>query len=221
MPLLIFQKNLQRYEFDHDASGYPDKFKDPFREDELTASFREVVNQFMGSGVVVVAAAGNDAKETHPSARFPAAYDNVIGVGAMPNDSLDQSTGKHKAASYSNLCDKPPFSQDAKVSGYVTLGGEAGAEQGIRGVYIHDLPSHNGSTPPLTYDQIQYVHNDTGWAWWAGTSFAAPIISGLLATAWKSNWQGTGNPHSFLSRLAGQNRSNAEERTILVKQLNP
>ncbi|MCC6188969.1 MAG: S8/S53 family peptidase [Anaerolineales bacterium] len=119
-----------------------------------------------GYDVPLVAAAGNDAVRNNgnpsgnrPSARYPAAFDSVIGVGALPRGS--GGPGGVVAASYSNLADRP------QKTGYATLGGEAGEANGILGLYIGPFPDGRP--------------NDTKWAWWAGTSFAAPIITGLVA----------------------------------------
>ncbi len=108
----------------------------------------------------IIAAAGNDWDDQEPGsprpkARYPAAFDHVVGVGAL--------TRNFKAASYSNLADKPP------KDGITTLGGEKDAGNGILGTYIGEFP--DGSP------------NNNGWAWWCGTSFATPIISGLVAAA--------------------------------------
>jgi hypothetical protein len=119
---------------------------------------------------ILVAAAGNDSNVTTRSqARYPAAYPDVTGVGALMRDDTP--------ASYSNLSDSP------STIGYATFGGEVAAPTspdpataepvttdpngGILGVYIGLLDGQ--------------PKNPTGWARWAGTSFATPIISGTLA----------------------------------------
>jgi hypothetical protein len=117
---------------------------------------------------ILVAAAGNDSNANiRAPSRYPAAYPDVIGVGALMSD--DSPT------LYSNLSDSP------FTIGYATFGGETapiGPEPttepvtadpigGILGVYIGPL---NGQPK-----------NPTGWARWAGTSFATPIIGGTLA----------------------------------------
>lgn len=112
----------------------------------------------------VIAAAGNDREspEARPQARYPAALDSVLGVGALPKDR--PASGDLRTATYSNLADKPP--RRPKI-GITTLGGEKGVAQGVLGLYLGEFP--NGAP------------NKTKWAWWAGTSFATPIISGVLA----------------------------------------
>jgi hypothetical protein len=88
----------------------------------------------------------------------------VLGVGALKEDSTDPTL-------YSNTSDQPDG------EGIATFGGEKYADvpvshtkpgTGILGVYTGMFPDDPNA--PLT-----------GWAWWAGTSFAAPIISGTLA----------------------------------------
>ena len=156
--------------------------------------------------VVLVAAAGNnwdgwDYKK-RPSARYPAAHPGVIGVGGLPKHLLQ--TGPYRAANYSNLCDDPI------ENGCMTLGGEAGVGKGIQGVYIHPFPVLCGEP-----DRITYMHNDTGWAWWAGTSFAAPIISGLFAAAMSNNV--VNSIQVFLDSLS-EGITDSGERAIIVTQ---
>jgi len=129
------------------------------------------------SNVSLVAAAGNDADEPdtasrRPQARYPAAFPTVLGVGALLEDS-DQPT------EYSNLADEPDG------DGVWTFGGKAvndvvGPETGMLGVYIGEFPTELNPASPegLEYETEP---STTGWGWWAGTSFAAPIVSGTLA----------------------------------------
>jgi len=116
----------------------------------------------------VIAAAGNDAKNRNqrPRALYPAAFDRVLGVGALADD-----TGSVVAASYSNLADEP-----TKV-GITAFGGEPGIGNGILGVFLKPFP--DGSD------------NDNGWAWWSGTSFATPVISGSTAAVLSEKAPGT------------------------------
>jgi hypothetical protein len=108
--------------------------------------------------VMVIAAAGNDADPSYrPAARYPAAFDSVIGVGALERDS--------DLAVYTNIADFPAS------QGFVTIGGDAEdgkalPHTGMLGIYIGTFPNGKRSS--------------TGWAWWAGTSFAAPVICGSL-----------------------------------------
>jgi subtilisin family serine protease len=101
-----------------------------------------------------------------PEPQYPAAFADVIGVGSVGRDGLP--------AFYSNLCDTVSGRLTARVvperNGYSAFGGEA-RDQGELGVYIGLMP-RPGAAP---------ADNASGWARWAGTSFAAPKISGLAA----------------------------------------
>lgn len=126
--------------------------------------------------VVAVAAAGNDGvvsvnePDGRREARSPAAFATVVGVGAL--DDTDNSTA------YSNRADRQ-ISQ-----GFATFGGaealySGGTDpnyalpgQAVLGVYVGDFYEGNGKRRSV---------NSNGWAWWSGTSFAAPIVSGHLA----------------------------------------
>lgn len=108
------------------------------------------------TGGQVIAAAGNEGKlpdGKRKPARYPAAFHGVIGVGA-PEE-------------YSNTADEPESEGAITEGGVIGPTGEADNTKGILGVYIGEFPH---SKP-----------NTTGWARWAGTSFAAGIITGVLA----------------------------------------
>jgi hypothetical protein len=127
----------------------------------------EYVLEFAKSlgNAAVIAAAGNDGTQRYhgPPARFPAAYPQVVGVGALDtNDTL---------ALYSNTSDKPA-SQGLAIFGGNVASNQSGAlaadpSKGVLGVYI--------GAPP---DKLP---NQSGWARWAGTSFATPVVSALIA----------------------------------------
>lgn len=107
----------------------------------------------IGRRGATIAAAGNDNTDPNnrPAARYPARYSTVTGISAL------NRTGGF--ASYSNLADDP------LTRGLAAFGGDIG--DGLLGVYTGAFP--NGAP------------NTNGWARWAGTSFAAPVISGLVA----------------------------------------
>ena len=166
--------------------------------DDLEKTIRELFEDIADPHIILVASAGNDSTtQARKAARYPAAFRNVIGVGALPKGS-PQLNNRYVPASYSNLADDPP------EDGFMTLGGEPGAGQGIRGMYISDLPGLLSS-------------NDTGWAWWAGTSFATAIITGLLAAEITSN-SGFRQPTSGETIPSGPYRTTRNEPVILVNQ---
>lgn len=153
-------------------------------ESRLSASssiqfmYEKVTKTFKNS--ISVAAAGNDNRAENDGefnsqgralARFPAAYGSVIGVGAL--------TRKGEVARYSNKPDVP------ESEGFYVFGGDVDRRQdekdkdskwiasktdGILGVYTH-----------CTYPGEEEVPNTSGWARWAGTSFASAVVTGILA----------------------------------------
>jgi hypothetical protein len=160
----------------------------PFDSDEtilLCRSFKELVLLISSwNQVLLIAAAGNDATQNgRPAARYPAAYPPVVGVGALPSDL--PPTGPYMKSIYSNRSDDP------SVEGYATLGGEEGEGKGVLGVYIskfpHDKGTNSARSKSMRLDEITYTSNRNGWAWWAGTSFATPILSGMVAAWWSAH----------------------------------
>jgi hypothetical protein len=121
-------------------------------------------------GVSIVAAAGNDggvrSSIPHPEARFPAAFRSVIGVAALAE------RGQQTPADYSNKADNPLIEGFSTFGGLRDSSGFTDTTQGVPGVYIGTFPAPPASPTPA---------NTTGYAMWAGTSFAAPIISAALA----------------------------------------
>lgn len=133
-----------------------------FIEDSFVA-LRKLCDELSKTGALIVAAAGNNGTpNNHPPARFPAAFSSVTGVGALNHDG--------STAGYSNQADTP-----GNVVGIVTYGGDvdavshdqADADNGMLGLFIGAFPDGQPS--------------DNGWARWAGTSFATPIIAGTVA----------------------------------------
>jgi hypothetical protein len=207
----------------------PEEMKDPGLLDHTRISFEEMLALLNQPDCVVVAAAGNDASpgpgkpasEDRPKARFPAAYPSVIGVGALPDQTPRE--GPYEAASYSNLADEPT------KDGYVTLGGEevekkgGGGMEGIRGIFISAYPKNNSGLedrdPGIKPDKVGYEANDHGWACWSGTSFATPIVSGLLASWWSEDpVRLSSEARVFLDSLIEADLTADDEKVILVRQ---
>ena len=105
----------------------------------------------------------------------------------------------------------------------------------MRGLYLHKFPKDLGSPNPflpgrklapgylrnpddfsLSLNDIQYEDNKTGWAWWAGTSFATPIITGLLARFWVPSGS---DVQAILNMLSGGAITSQQERVISVNQV--
>lgn len=143
----------------------------------------------------VIAAAGNESKSSdqRPGALYPAAFDRVLGVGALEDDD-----GSVVPASYSNLADKPTN------KGLTTFGGMPGEKKGILGVYVGPFP--DGSP------------NENGLAWWSGTSFATPIISGITATV-LSKMPGAITEEAIIKLFEAQTKfTNDDEDVLTVAQ---
>jgi hypothetical protein len=189
--------------------------------EHLHAPIQLIFDLLERENVIVVAAAGNDAEGTpngnpqdnRPLARYPAAYKSVIGVGSIRRQGSDNQI---KIASYSNLACDP------EDEGYLTLGGEEGEPEGILGAYISQLPNYSGPAPrpkrAVSTDQISYQPNRSGWVRWAGTSFATPIITGILAKWWDiGDHTGLTRAKSILDKFIEIKQSNGEN-VIIVKQ---
>ena len=127
----------------------------------------------------VVAAAGNDwmpgkPRSERPQARYPAAFMSVAGVGALKR--RRNKNDRYDPAEYSDQADRP------NRSGIMTFGGEKGQKNGVLGVYLGAFPKRADDDDDDNDDQnAQAPQNECDWAWWAGTSFASPIITGLTA----------------------------------------
>lgn len=157
-------------------------FDQRFNDVIATALGEELKTQCIG-----VAAAGNGsgarsaAHQPRQNPRYPARFDTVIAVAAANGDGNaaryadqgdDPGTARNGVATFGGDADRPPGSDEPVMSPKAV-----GSVQNLRdapiGLMISDtIPEGNGphSQP-----------NETGWAFWAGSSFATPIISGLAA----------------------------------------
>ncbi|HEY3063473.1 MAG TPA: S8/S53 family peptidase [Chloroflexota bacterium] len=146
--------------------------------DHLHANISDVVGWLTERGVLVVAAAGNDALRRDvvagepPPPRYPARYDEVLGVAAVRRD-------LHMPAMYSNRGDVVLQTGSGHVA---TFGGNvvpAANDQSSATTSPNDsvVGIFSGTLPGGTA-------NGTGWARWSGTSFSTPIVAGLAARLW-------------------------------------
>lgn len=162
----------------HTHSDYATELDDPSIFTYMNKPFSDIIATLIRQGIVIVAAAGNDAEPgaARPAVRYPAAFDGVISVGALPRSGL-LTNWVH--ATYSNASGR------VGKEGYLTLGGEPGTDNGVLGIYLDNFPE------PLHADHRQLPEhedahtyssaNANGWGWWAGTSFATPIVAGCMA----------------------------------------
>jgi hypothetical protein len=136
--------------------------------DLLEAGLRELSAYLNRNNCLVIAAVGNDslaqveAHHARMEPRLPARFDSVLGVAATTSD-------PRQAARYSNVGDERELGDHL-----ATFGGNASdarePEDGVIGIYSGDFPDQRP--------------NETGWAWWSGTSFATGIVSGVAANFW-------------------------------------
>jgi hypothetical protein len=155
------------------------------REDVLFWVFalRVMCERLDGSGWQVIAAAGNDSKKENGQrnargARYPAAFTRVVGVGAMPKTAKADANGRYEASSFSNLADKPP------QTGIMALGGEEGENNGLLGIYLGEFPLSDAEVALNNHPGWNKPGNKSrdGLGWWAGTSFATPVLTGVIAS---------------------------------------
>lgn len=149
--------------------------------------YAQISNPLSNSKALSVAASGNDMigspssasgnnMSSSPSgtpgittARFPAAYEDVIGVGAL--------TKAGGIAPYSNKPDERAWNGLYAFGGDVAKWDEpkkkwiADQTKGMIGLYTHDVYPDG-------------TKNEYGWARWAGTSFASAVATGIAALAY-------------------------------------
>jgi hypothetical protein len=92
---------------------------------------------------------------------------------------------------YSNQSDRPAYKGIATLGGNATVTLNSANEiidsatvpgMGVLGAYIGAFPGDKPNGFPGTQDSdYPLLENTTGWAWWAGTSFASPAIAGSAA----------------------------------------
>jgi len=132
--------------------------------------------------VLLIAAAGNDSDRSTGLVfppRLPAALEGVLGVSA--------SNSPGSFASFSNRDDLDA----ARDDGIMAFSGERVHNTGV-GMYDTQLGLMGPAVaprlpPPPTGSPPGAANNTTGWAEWAGTSFAAPIVAAFAACVWDEN----------------------------------
>lgn len=133
------------------------------RHGHLIAPLRLVIQRLVHNGVVVVAAAGNNSKakenKNHKQAEFPAAYPEVIAVGATDKEGLKTS--------YTHI-------------GNVYAPGGTTGDNGD----LNDWSACTSQTDCRNIGLISVVpkkQHASGFGYWRGTSFSAAMVSGLAA----------------------------------------
>jgi hypothetical protein len=149
----------------------------------LHGNLADIIDALTERGILIVAATGNDALRQDllsaavpPPPRFPARYDDVLGVAATRRD-------LRTAANYSN---RGELAVAAWPGDIATFGGN---------IVPAAAPDQPGSTDPadgvvgiLSAKQLPGgAANKSGWARWAGTSFSTPIVGAVAARLWATN----------------------------------
>ncbi len=144
----------------------------------LEEGLRLLFESLHAHGVLIVAAAGNDSSRAHREGlpprppRAPARYNSTVSVTAV-NSRFLVSDFANASGLLPSECGVATFGGD----GYGMVN-ENALSDAVRTLYIS--PTFPGGEPNLS-----------GWADWAGTSFATAIISGigahLLAQGWSAS----------------------------------
>jgi len=168
--ILRYNEIMDKLQNDHCSFGYEglsleDEMTKPI--DLLLKNFKELARDRYKK-VFFVGAAGNDGDSDdseRPTAMYPAAFRHVIGVGSLnktyaesaknSSSAIPDSANPDGYSHFSNAADEP------ERNGVRTLG------EDIVAPYLSKYPNGNG--------------NNTGLAKWSGTSFAAAVISGIIA----------------------------------------
>jgi len=158
--------------------------------DLLEQGLRELSTYLSLNNCLVIAAAGNDslgqvdAHQARLQPRLPARFNTVLGVAAT-------TSNPRQPARYSNVGDERELGDHV-----ATFGGNASdalePEDGVIGIYAGEFPDQRP--------------NETGWAFWSGTSFATGIVSGIAANLWTAARREQPNLHaaSVLADLHAQ-----------------
>jgi subtilase family protein len=150
------------------------------------------ITLLLEAGAVIVAAAGNDAitlgKGRHLQPRLPADYPELICAVA--------TSGSGALARYTNAPNPPNEGPGVSIA---TFGGQAYETTLPSGTLVLGQPLPQ-ATAVVQSDQRDAVvglctlptvntpgDNKTGWIYWAGTSFATPILSGVAANVLARN----------------------------------
>ncbi|HWE60962.1 MAG TPA: S8/S53 family peptidase [Chloroflexota bacterium] len=178
--------------------------------DLLDVAVETTIALLLDAGAVVVAAAGNDALiyGYPPQPRLPADYPGVLCVvatdregrrAAYSNEGEIPVTG-HCVAAYGGQGELVDRMVGAKREGTIAVVPPgADPRDGMVGVFC--------SSDFKTADGPQA--NTSGWAYWSGTSFAAPLVSALAANILAQNELDRQNdpgiprltPHAVIDRI--------------------
>jgi subtilisin family serine protease len=182
----IWESEAQESEdWKHPIQKLRDELNLPEAEIPVLA-FRLLLRFATDHGAVVVAAAGNDSAPLPP--QVPARWPEVIGVGAS---NLPSSEELPASACYSNQGDV--YAPGGDGDGHCTPQlQQCVAQPGPDCPYgLITLVTDPNSGPPAVGSTTQ-----PAYAYWVGTSFSTPLVTGLVALYLQN-----GNPHAMAASL--------------------
>ena len=149
----------------------------------LVSSLFEEVRKCVQEERPILSSSGNDSNRDRAKAkpaRFLAETQEATGVGALKKDGLTP-------ASYSNDADIPlndgflvfggDYSEPARIAYYDGIEDYLDSGQGIIGIYT----AEKFYRPNSDEAYLDEYANENGYAEWAGTSFATPVLAGTIA----------------------------------------
>lgn len=184
----------------------------------LPEALRQMLQALADAGVVIVASAGNegDGREMptgtlRPNALYPASLsdsiENVISVGAVTKNGAASSY-----SCYPGLHSIGAWGGELPAAGEVVPPnpGDPGSDNpqvtfsdAPIGIYSSILYPPLSAVPAVPPEQYYTPPNQSGWAYWIGTSFATPIVSAVVARVlqWKKQTGSTDSAYTLLKGL--------------------
>jgi hypothetical protein len=194
-------------------AGFPDSGFDNI----LPEALNQMLHSLADAGVIIAASAGNEgdgrempAGSLRPKALYPASLsdsiENVISVGAVTKNGAAASfscyPGSHSIGAWGGELPAagevvPPNPGDPGSDHPQVTFSDAPI-----GIYSSILYPPLSAVPAVPPEQYYTPPNQSGWAYWIGTSFATPIVSAAAARIlqWKKQ---TGNTDSVYTILKG------------------
>lgn len=186
--------------------------------EKLQLALRLTIRSLVEKGVVVVAAAGNDSLGKNPphGPRYPARYEDVLGVAAVNRQGLaaaysNQANADHWGSGIATYGGEEPNDDSDTLAWYLgTPPNQPGPPDAVHSLYL------NSTYPPLNADDPgNGGANQSGWAWWSGTSFATGVVSGLAAHHVLAGMHGQQVIQSILNGLASAPYSERLQAPVL------
>ncbi len=184
----------------------------------LPEALNQILQSLADAGVIIVASAGNEgdgrgmpASTIRPNALYPASLsdtiENIIAVGAVTKNGVASSY-----SCYPGLHSISAWGGELPAAGEVvpTNPGDPGSDNpqvtfsdapiGIYSSILYPPLSAVTADPP---EQYYTPPNQSGWAYWIGTSFATPIVSAVAARIlqWKQQTGKTDTVYTLLKSL--------------------